>query len=231
MVRVAVAEAQQTLPYLSYTRPCMDFEPVRAALLVLVGYLTGSLPMGVIVARLTGGRDPRTVGSGRIGGTNALRAMGAARGLAVGLLDIAKGAVPVAAAVLLGASPLIAALTASAAVAGAWRSIFLGFHGGRGLATGIGGMLVIQPLVVLLGAPVFFGTIWLTRYVSVGSLAASASALLLLGLFILLGFNAPEHFLFAVVAGALVWLAHAENIGRLRRGEERRFEYFDRDGG
>ena len=66
-----------------------------AVALIALGYLSGSLPMGVIVARLTGGRDPRTVGSGRTGGTNALRAMGPARALTVGLLDIAKGAVPV----------------------------------------------------------------------------------------------------------------------------------------
>ena len=79
----------------SYTPASMDRSLVLGVVLVALGYLIGSLPMGVLVARLTGGRDPRTVGSGRTGGTNALRAMGPWRALAVGLLDIAKGAVPV----------------------------------------------------------------------------------------------------------------------------------------
>jgi acyl phosphate:glycerol-3-phosphate acyltransferase len=204
-------------------------QPLLDLGLILAGYLAGSLPMGVIVARVTGGRDPRSVGSGRIGGTNALRAMGAGRGLAVGLLDIAKGALPVATAVLLGASPVIQALAGVAAVTGAWRSIFLRFHGGRGLATGIGAMLVIQPLVVLLGSPVFFGTIWVARYVSLGSLLAALSAALLLGAFVWAGLNPLDHLLFAILAAGIVWLAHADNIVRLLRGEERRFEPLARD--
>src|SRR5688572_11343177 len=126
-----------------------------------MGYLAGALPMGVIVARLTGARDPRTVGSGRTGGTNALRAMGARRAVTVAALDVLKGFLPVALATYVGASALGVALTGVAAVAGAWASVFLRFHGGRGVATGIGAALFIQPLAVLLAAPVFFGVIWL----------------------------------------------------------------------
>ena len=206
-------------------------QPVLDLLFVLVGYLAGSLPMGVIVARLTGAPDPRTIGSGRTGGTNALRAMGARRALAVGALDIAKGALPVAAALLAGATPLGVALTGAAAVLGAWRSIFLGFHGGRGVATGIGALLVIQPLAVLLGAPFFFGLIALTRYVSLGSLLGTVAAVMLLGVFIWLGTNDPAHLWFGVLAGGLVWLAHWDNIGRLVRGEERRFDFRARGDG
>ena len=73
----------------------MSEQAIQALVLVVAGYLIGSLPMGVIVARLTGGVDPRTVGSGRTGGTNALRAMGARRAVVVGLADVAKGAVPI----------------------------------------------------------------------------------------------------------------------------------------
>src|SRR5688500_2829895 len=127
------------------------------ALFIAIGYLAGSLPMGVVVARLTGARDPRTVGSGRTGGTNALRAMGARRAVLVAALDVAKGALPVAAATLAGASPLAVALTGICCVLGAWRSVFLRFHGGRGVATGIGATVVIQPLAILLAAPFFFG--------------------------------------------------------------------------
>ena len=153
-------------------------------LFIVVGYLAGSLPMGVIVARLTGARDPRTVGSGRTGGTNALRAMGFRRAFLVAVLDVAKGAVPVAGAILAGASPLGVALTGDAAVLGAWRSVFLRFHGGRGVATAIGATLVIQPLVIPIAAPFFFGTIFLTRYVSLGSLVGTAAGAVILGLFV-----------------------------------------------
>lgn len=181
--------------------------------------------MGVIVARLTGARDPRTVGSGRTGGTNAWRAMGLPRGIAVGVLDIAKGALPVLAATLLGSSLLVRALAGVAAVLGAWASIFLRFHGGRGVATGIGVMTVVQPLVVLIGAPVFFGVIGTTRYVSLGSLIGSAFAAALLVLFVLIGFNPPTDLLFAVAGLAVVWFAHRDNIGRLLHGEERKIEF------
>jgi acyl phosphate:glycerol-3-phosphate acyltransferase len=198
--------------------------PLVDALLILAAYLSGSLPMGVIVARLTNAPDPRTVGSGRTGGTNALRAMGARRGLAVGLLDIAKGTVPTAAAVLLGASPLGVALAGAAAVLGAWRSVFLRFHGGRGVATGIGALLVIQPLVVLIGAPIFFGVIVLTRYVSLGSLVGAVAAVIILAGFVWLGMNDGADLVFGVLAGGLVWAAHWDNILRLLRGEERRFD-------
>lgn len=207
----------------------MDPRLLQGAVLVLAGYLCGSLPMGVIVARLSGGRDPRTVGSGRTGGTNALRAMGKARGLLVGLLDIAKGALPVLGAGTFGADELIQALVGVATVLGAARSVFLRFHGGRGVATAIGAMLVIQPVVVVLSAPVFFGVIWLSRYVSLGSLVGSAAAALLLGLMVVLGANPPVAMVYGVGAAILIWVAHADNIERLIHGRERRFDSFDRD--
>ena len=206
-------------------------EPWLDLVFVIFGYLCGSLPMGVIVARATGARDPRTVGSGRTGGTNALRAMGARRAVAVAALDIAKGFVPVALASYAGASPLGVALTGGAAVAGAWASVFLRFHGGRGVATGIGATLFIQPLAVLLGAPFFFGTIWLLRYVSLGSLVAAAAGAFFIGVFAVLGWNPPAHVLFGIIGAAIIWIAHHDNIGRLWRGEERRFDPFARGDG
>ncbi len=184
--------------------------------------------MGVLVARLTGAVDPRTVGSGRTGGTNALRAMGARRAVTVATLDVLKGFVPVAVASLLGASPLAVALTGVAAVAGAWASVFLRFHGGRGVATGIGAALFIQPLAVLLAAPFFFGTIAITKYVSLGSLIGTAAGAAFIGMFVLLGWNQPADFLFGVLGAAVVWIAHHDNIGRLMRGEERKFDLFAR---
>ncbi len=203
-------------------------QPLLEALVIALSYVAGSLPMGVIVARLTGARDPRTVGSGRTGGTNALRAMGARRAVLVAALDVVKGAAPVAGAIFLGASPLGVALTGIAAVLGAWRSVFLRFHGGRGVATGIGATLIIQPLTVLLAAPFFFGTIWLTRYVSLGSLLGTAAGAVILGLFVLAGWNEWPAVVFGVVGAGIVWIAHHDNISRLLRGEERKFDIFAR---
>jgi len=200
-------------------------QPWLDVALIVGAYLVGSLPMGVIVARLTGARDPRTVGSGRTGGTNAWRAMGLPRGILVGVLDIAKGALPVLIATLLGSSLLIRAVAGIAAVIGAWASVFLRFHGGRGVATGIGATTVIQPLVILLGAPLFFGVIAWTRIVSLGSLVGSAVGGALLIPFVLLGFNPWTDLLFVAAGVGVVWFAHHDNIGRLIRGQERRIEF------
>ena len=204
-------------------------EALRDVALVVGGYVMGSIPMGVLIARLTGGRDPRTVGSGRTGGTNAYRAMGPARGFATGLLDIAKGALPVALARLAGAPDVVEALVGVAAVLGASRSVFLRFQGGRGVATGIGALAVIQPLVLLLCAPVFFGVIALSGYVSLGSLLASAAAAVLLALLVWIGFSHPAALLYGVASTLLIWLAHADNIDRLVHGRERKFSFAERE--
>ena len=178
-------------------------ELARDALLVIVAYLCGSIPVGVLVARASGGPDPRTVGSGRTGGTNALRALGRGWAALVVLGDLAKGAGPVLLARLVTGDPVMEVLTGLAAVIGASRSIFLSFGGGRGVGTGVGTMLVIQPLAVLLATPVFVGVILVTRYVSLGSLLGSAALLPAMG---------------------LIWLTHADNIERLIKGTERKFD-------
>ena len=225
-----------------------------AAGLVGLGYVSGSIPFGVILARLSGRRDPRSVGSGRTGGTNAIRALGWGGGVAVGLLDIAKGAFPVlvarmvasgplpgdgslvgavplvGGAPLLGAAPFVEALTGIAAVVGAHRSVFLRFHGGRGLAAGIGAMLVLDWRVVAVAAPVFLGVIAITRYVSLGSLLGTAAGMLALVLFVVAGGTEPVFLLYGLAGGLVIWLAHADNIERLLNGTERRFTISQDDG-
>lgn len=200
----------------------MSEQAIQAVVLVTLGYLIGSLPMGVIVARVTGGVDPRTVGSGRTGGTNALRALGARRALVVGLLDVAKGAVPILLANAAGAVVGVAALAGLAAVLGAWKSLFLRFQGGRGVATSVGGMLAISIPVVLLAAPVFFGLIYVTRMVSLGSLLGTAAGALISVVFVVLGWLDAAWLLFTAGAMSVVWLAHRDNIARLLAGTERR---------
>src|SRR5437773_6049098 len=118
---------------------------IRDAVLVAIAYLSGSIPVGVLVAQASGGPDPRRIGSGRTGGTNALRALGRKWAAVVVAGDLLKGAVPVLLArIVTGGDATIEVLCAAAAVLGAWRSAFLGFSGGgRGVGTGVGTMLII----------------------------------------------------------------------------------------
>jgi glycerol-3-phosphate acyltransferase PlsY len=199
---------------------------LRTVVLVLASYLAGSIPMGVLVARFAGGPDPRTIGSGRTGGTNALRALGRKWAAVVVTGDLLKGALPVlvARAVTAG-DPLVETLCAAAAVAGAIWSIFAGFRSGRGVGTGVGTMLVIQPLALLLATPIFIGVILLTRYVSLGSLLGSAAMLPVMLLFLAVAPGTPLWYvLYAAVGAGFIWLAHSDNIDRLIHGQERKFD-------
>ncbi len=197
------------------------------AVLVVLGYLAGSIPVGVLVARASGGPDPRSVGSGRTGGTNALRALGRKWAAVVVGGDLAKGALPVLVTRLVTNGDSTAeVLVAAAAVAGSVWSIFLNFQGGRGVGAGVGTMLVIQPVAVLLAAPVFFLVILATRYVSLGSLLGSAAmfpAMLLIWA-VASGWVPPAYLAWAAVGPVLIWLAHADNIDRLIHGKERKFD-------
>jgi glycerol-3-phosphate acyltransferase PlsY len=199
---------------------------LRSVVLVLIAYLSGSIPMGVLVARVSGGIDPRTVGSGRTGGTNALRALGRGRAAIVVAGDLLKGAVPVLIArYVTGGGPLGEVLCGGAAVAGAIWSVFAGFRSGRGVGTGVGTMLVIQPIAVFLATPVFVVVILLTRYVSLGSLIGSAAMLPAMLLVLLVVPETPlPYVIYAAVGAALIWLAHADNIDRLLHGKERKFD-------
>jgi glycerol-3-phosphate acyltransferase PlsY len=198
---------------------------LRTLVLVLVAYLAGSIPVGVLVARLSGGVDPRTIGSGRTGGTNALRALGRKWAVVVVVGDLLKGAVPVLLARIVTGEPLVEVLCGAAAVAGAIWSVFVGFRSGRGVGTGVGTMLVIQPVAVLLATPVFVAVILLTRYVSLGSLIGSAAMFPAMLLVLLVVPETPlPYVLYTAVGAALIWMAHADNIDRLLHGTERKFD-------
>jgi glycerol-3-phosphate acyltransferase PlsY len=205
----------------------MDVSTILVDLgLIALAYVCGSIPMGVLVARLTGGVDPRTVGSGRTGGTNALRALGRRRAAVVVAGDLLKGALPVLLARLVSGSAAIEVLCGLAAVAGAIWSVFVGFRSGRGVGTGVGTMLVIQPLAVLLATPVFVLVILVTRYVSLGSLLGSAAqfpAMLVIWL-VAAAAVPPQYIVYAVIGPALIWVAHLDNIDRLLHGTERKFD-------
>lgn len=194
---------------------------VSGVVSIVAAYLIGAIPFGVVVARLTGGPDPRTLGSGRTGGANVLRALGPRAAAVAGTLDLLKGSLAVAIPIVLGAGIVVEGLAVLAAIVGHSRSIYIGFHGGRGVSPGFGALLVLAPLVALAILPVFAGIIVLTRYSSLGSLAASALAgILLVGLIVVEGLP-PTHLIYALGGPALIWLFHADNIGRLVAGTER----------
>ncbi len=203
----------------------MDPDLLRALILIIGAYLAGSIPVGSLVARRVGGPDLRSIGSGRTGGTNALRALGRKWAALVVLGDLLKGALPVLMARLVTGDPLVEVLCGGAAVAGAIWSIFAGFRSGRGVGTGVGTMLVIQPVAVLLSTPVFVGAILLSRYVSLGSLLGSAAMLPIMLLLLLVVPGTPlPYVIYAAVGAAFIWLAHADNIDRLIHGTERKFD-------
>jgi glycerol-3-phosphate acyltransferase PlsY len=123
-------------------------------------------------------------------------------------------------------SAVVEVLCGLAAVAGAIWSIFVGFRSGRGVGTGVGTMLVIQPIAVLLATPVFVLVILVTRYVSLGSLLGSAAlfpAMLVIWA-VASGAVQPQYLVYAVIGPALIWVAHADNIDRLIHGTERKFD-------
>ena len=199
-----------------------------AAILVVLGYLIGSLPFGVLIGRLAGGVDLREHGSGRTGATNALRTIGPAWAALVSLLDTAKGFVAVLAVGWLyaagpsGSAPWVAAAAGIAAIAGHIHSVFIGFRGGRGVATFAGSMLAMAPLVPAIVVPLFAVVVWRTRYVSLGSLVGCALAPVTAAGLAVFG-QAPWAAVALGVGGAaLVAAAHEDNIARLRAGTERK---------
>lgn len=199
-----------------------------AAVLVVLGYLIGALPFGLLIGRLAGGVDLREHGSGRIGATNALRTVGLAGAALTLALDLAKGAVAVLMVGWLyqagppGSPPWVAAAVGFAAVAGHIRSVFIRFRGGRGVATFAGAMLATAPWTVAVVVPVWALIVWRTRFVSLGSLAGALFAPLVTAALVPIGQASWAAVAFATGSAALVTAAHADNIERLRAGSERR---------
>jgi len=188
-------------------------------LAAVAAYLVGAVPVGYLVARLFGVTDIRRHGSGNIGATNVLRTAGRLPGLVTLFGDIAKGWIAVALAGRIGGDvPSALALGAAAAVVGNCWSVFLGFRGGKGVATGLGALLRLVPLATLAALPVFIVVVMTTRFVSLGSLLGAACVP-----FGAWALGAPRPAVFgALVVALIVILRHHDNIARLRAGTERR---------
>ena len=203
------------------------FDLVQGLLIVVASFVIGGIPWSIIVARLARRPDPRTIGSGRTGGANAMRAMGPQLALISGILDLLKGTAAVLLARWLGAGEGVQVVAALAAIIGHSRSVFLGLGGGRGVAPAFGGLLAFAPLIAMIIIPVFFLIIAITRYSSVGSLAASALAGILLAWATATYNWDPWLYLYAAGGTLLVWLFHTDNIQRLLGGHGAQ----DRDAG
>ena len=192
---------------------------------IVAGYFIGALPFGIIVAKIVGGPDPRTLGSGRTGGANVVRALGPRAGLVAGLLDAAKGAVSVLLAMLVVGDPIVEVLAALAAVLGHSRSIYIRFGGGRGIAPSFGALVVMQPLIALLGLLIFISVLAITLISSLASLtAATVACLVLLAAVVLVPLH-PVYAVYGLFATVMIWVFHRDNIERLMAGREPRIEW------
>jgi glycerol-3-phosphate acyltransferase PlsY len=190
-----------------------------SALTALVAYAIGAVPVGWVVARVFGVADIRRHGSGNIGATNVLRTVGRGPAIVTLVGDVLKGYLAVAAGATLGSRDLAAvAVAAVAAVVGNCWSVFLGFRGGKGVATGLGALLHAVPLATLAALPVFVIAIATTRYVSLASLLSAACVPL--GA-VMLGYPRPLA-LSALGVAVIVIARHHANIARLRAGTESR---------
>ncbi len=184
---------------------------------VLLGYLTGSVPFAFLMARRAG-IDVRFSGSGNVGAANVLRTTGPWRGVVVMALDVGKGIAAVAIAYVMSGGAVLAALSGAAAVVGHIYPVWLRFHGGKGVAVAAGVFTMLSPLATAIAAGLFLVTVWITRYVSLGSIAAT----LALPPVAWLTGEPRAVVLAAVGSAALILFRHRSNWRRLRSGTERR---------
>ncbi len=196
---------------------------MRSLALLLGAYLLGAVPFSYLLVRWLRHTDVRSVGSGNVGATNTLRAAGRSAALAVLFLDLGKGLLPVLLARQLGESPTVQGLVAAAAVVGHVLPVYLGFRGGKGVATAAGAFLGLSPTTLLATAVVFVVVLACTRWVSLASMIAAAAYPALLYAFGAASWApAPAPSLLAICAAlaTLVICRHQANLRRLWRGEE-----------
>jgi glycerol-3-phosphate acyltransferase PlsY len=202
----------------------VHLEPI-VYLFIIVAYLVGSIPTGLILSRATG-VDIRKSGSGNIGATNVTRLLGKKLGVLTLVGDVLKAVIPMLAVhwylVRSGMSvnphevDLVVSLCGGAAFLGHMYSIYLKFRGGKGVATALGVFIVLEPLAVLISLMLFIAVVYFSGYVALGSLLVAA----LMSLWIWLLKGSPNHIFLAFFIGVLIWLKHAENIRRLFEGTE-----------
>jgi glycerol-3-phosphate acyltransferase PlsY len=188
------------------------------ALCMVFAFFLGAVPFGLVIAKTFKGIDPRKAGSGNIGSTNVARLCGMPCGLLTLFCDIMKGVLPVLIAVYVLPSQFQQSLVALAAVMGHIKSPFLGFKGGKGVATTIGALIPLAFLPLLCSVACFFVVVFITRYVSLSSMTMSVALVVFYAVF-----GYWELMPLGVVLAAMIIWAHRTNIKRLLRGEESKF--------
>ena len=205
---------------------------VKYLIIVVLAYLLGAIPFGLIISRRVAHVDIREHGSGNVGATNVFRTLGARPGLITAILDMSKAALSVLLAVfiigdevfMVGGQDihvqLAQILAAIWSMVGHNWSVYIGFKGGKGVASFFGGLLVIHWVVALIGMAA--GTIiaLTTRYVSLGSMLAAVCVLLILAALALLSVSSPLYIVYGLLATGLIVFQHRSNIIRLQSGKE-----------
>lgn len=186
------------------------------AVFIPLSYFLGSVPFGLVIARLFGGVDPRKAGSGNIGATNVGRSVGKAAGVLTLLADALKGGAPVFIAFRCFPDTAFVSLVGLAAFAGHLFPVYLGFRGGKGVATALGIMLVIAPPAALLSAVVFAVAVGVKRYVSLGSIVGAG----MLPVFLSFMPRYKQFLPLGIAIAALIIIKHKDNIKRLAEGKE-----------
>lgn len=196
-------------------------------IVVIVSYLLGSIPFGYLIVQKKLGADIRETGSGGTGATNVSRRAGKGAGIFTLVLDLLKGAVAVEwAIVLAGPSPHAVWIVTAAAIAvivGHIFPVWLGFRGGKGVATAVGVFLMLAPVALLCAGMLFFAIVMFTRYVSLGSIVGAAAIPLFVWLqsvFVTPVADVRPLLTATIVGAALIIFAHRGNIGRLVQGTE-----------
>ena len=184
--------------------------------ILFFSYLLGSIPNGLIFGKLIWKKDLRKIGSGNIGATNAWRNLGKKAGLLIFALDFLKGALSVLLAENFIGEPVLMILAGLFAILGHSFSLFLKFHGGKGVATGLGVIAMLMPKITAIVFLIWLAIVFVTRYVSLGSIVASI-CVPLLAIF----FDEPTEFiLLGALAAVFITVRHKENISRLSKGIE-----------
>jgi len=193
-------------------------------LVIIIGYLLGSIPFGLIVGRRSCKVDIRELGSGKTGATNVLRTAGRKAAVLVVALDLGKGALAVFLAGLILDNNYLVAQVAAAVVAmvGHIWPVFLKFRGGRGVATFFGGLAALSPAAAIFGGIILLAGIGLPRFASVGSIAGSVGTCAVLVPLTIWNGSPVEYLVYALVGATLIIVMHRDNIGRLVSGTERK---------
>ena len=185
---------------------------------IILAYLIGSIPFALMLARRWAAIDLRSVGSGNLGAANVMRASGVTAGVLVAVLDMAKGAASVWLAARVSTGAAVPAAAGLAAIVGHIYPVWLRFRGGKGVATACGVFMVLTPPAIPPALAIFAVVVWLTKYISLGSVVASIA---LPPLAYALGSPAST-VLAAIAASMIIVFRHRSNVLRVRTGTERR---------